>query len=170
MNLIIEWLSFEVPSVILLILGILLIKHDRNKKKNCTQLTKGIITRYSYRGEGVCLPVVEYKVDGKNYKGVMHYTYVVESTSVFNGQAKLKSEKDDTALKISGNSCFMTNPMKQQFPIGSELKVYYNPKIPKQNYVQRFAKSLTGWVCLWTGLGIGVFGAIIVPLITYAKK
>lgn len=158
--------SVIVPSCILIIIGIFLIRHDRKKHQNCTARTKGTIIKYSFASRSqhaaIHLPIVRYSVNGKDYTGMLNYSYYTSKTSSFKVKTQIQTDIHDTKLKVSGNSMFMRNPLASAFPIGSELDVYYNPQKPEQNYVMRFTRSIAGWVCLWSGLGIGIFLSLII--------
>ena len=59
--------------------------------------------------------------------------------------------KEDN-LVINSNAHISTNALKEHFPVGTELDVFYNPQNPNKSYVMRFVKSPAIKVLFYTGL------------------
>ncbi len=128
------------------------------QEEKCTNKVPGIVKKYtlfSYGTEnsGVHLPIVFYKVNGKEYKVVgpeyKIYTEITKSTSY--GTNKMEYEEKGQAFSTNRNhnSNFRINknPMKELYPIGSKIDVYYNPENPKLAYVLRYCnKKWTFWL------------------------
>ena len=122
----------------------------RNAKR-CTQKTEGLIIRYSYAlYNGISLPVVEYTVDGNQYKVVgPKFRSAISNTistplgSIVSDVKMDNIEGDDIPqvlrYKIYRNSfiSLTKSPLMERFPIGEKVTVYYDPKKPKHSYVER---------------------------------
>ena len=138
--------------------------------KKCTEKVVGEVVRYtlaSYGGVG--LPVVKYTVQGKDYKVVGPKFAIISSVTVsksFN-QIERSMEHNLTTrdnlpdvlkMKIYQNSHVSIggNPLRDLYPVGSTVDVYYDPGHPKTAYVQRFVKPhwafnvmlVIGLICL----------------------
>ena len=121
------------------------------QEKLCTAKVKGIVKGYTLatRGgenSGICLPIVCYKVDGKEYRvvGPEYKSYKIITTS---NPLKTSSEieyyeYDNQKLVITQrvNSFVRVykNPMREIYPKDSEIDVFYYPKKPKISYVLRY--------------------------------
>lgn len=119
--------------------------------KRCTERTEGVIIRYSYAlYNGISLPVVEYTVDGNLYKVVGPKFLSAISNTISTPLGSIVSDvKTDNfengeipqvlRYKVKGNSflSFTKSPLKERFPIGGKVAVYYDPKKPKHSYVER---------------------------------
>ena len=102
---------------------------------------------------GVYFPIVEYIVNNVKYNQRLKYGWIINKSSSFN---KVKSEVENDVkndnLVIRSNTHISTNALKEHFPVGTELDVFYNPHNPNKSYVMRFVKSPAVKVLLFTGL------------------
>lgn len=119
--------------------------------KRCTEKTEGVIIRYSYAlYNGISLPVVEYTVNGKQYKVVGPKFQRAISNTVSTPLGSIVSDvKMDNfedgeipqvlRYKIYRNSfiSLTKSPLMERFPIGGKVTIYYDPKKPKYSYVER---------------------------------
>lgn len=127
-----------------------ILSNYRNAKR-CTEKTEGVIVRYSYAlYNGISLPVVEYTVNGNQYKVVGPKFQRAISNSVSTPLGSIVSDvKMDNfedgeipqvlRYKIYRNSfiSITKSPLEEYFPVGSKVAVYYDPKKPKYSYVAR---------------------------------
>lgn len=127
-----------------------------HKKERCNKKTEGTVIRYSYvRYNGVSLPVVEYFVDGNNYKVVgpkfkagVKKTFSAPWNSLIAKQETNLNTREDLpdVLKINSTENSFVNiritPLKDLYPIGSKVDVYYDERNPKVSYVQRYAGTM----------------------------
>lgn len=160
--------SFGVPATILFALAVYFFIKERNKQKCCIQKTIGTVFRYSFMDNDLCLPLVEYFVDGKRYVGKRKWrSYKTTRTAAIN-QSTAESNIEKNTLTLRGNAFFMENPMKTLYPIGMQLDVYYNPAKPKENYVQVIdtRASIIGIVLLLCSIGLPLIGVGMYFLIT----
>ena len=129
---------------------IFIFSNYRNAKR-CTERTEGVIIRYSYAlYNGISLPVVEYTVDGNQYKVVGPKFIMAISNTISTPLGSIASDvKMDNSedgeipqvlrYKIYRNSfiSLTKSPLMERFPIGGKVTVYYDPKKPKHSYVER---------------------------------
>ena len=127
-----------------------ILSNYRNAKR-CTEKTEGVIVRYSYAlYNGISLPVVEYTVNGNQYKVVGPKFQRAISNSVSTPLGSIVSDvKMDNfedgeipqvlRYKIYRNSfiSLTKSPLMERFPIGGKVTIYYDPKKPKYSYVER---------------------------------
>ena len=127
-----------------------ILSNYRNAKR-CTEKTEGVIIRYSYAlYNGISLPVVEYTVNGKQYKVLgPKFLYAISNTISSPVGSIVSDVKMDIfedgeipqvlRYKIYRNSFISLNksPLEEYFPVGSRVAVYYDPKKPKHSYVER---------------------------------
>lgn len=127
-----------------------ILSNYRNAKR-CTEKTEGVIIRYSYAlYNGISLPVVEYTVNGMQYKVVGPKFQRAISNTVSTPLGSIVSDvKMDNfedgeipqvlRYKIYRNSfiSLTKSPLMERFPIGGKVTIYYDPKKPKYSYVER---------------------------------
>ena len=156
-------LTIILGSVILifLIVAYFFYRRDQKIRNESTEKTKGKVVQYSWQSSRA--PVVEYIVDGKKYKKALYYSYVSHFSTLFSSpKVSAKDNLLDTKLRLRGNAMVSLNTlMHDNFPLGTEMMVYYNPKQPKLAYVERYAPNY-----LWRiFLGIsGLFSVVILVL------
>ena len=127
-----------------------ILSNYRNSKR-CTERTEGVIIRYSYAlYNGISLPVVEYTVDGNQYK-VVGPKFLMAISNIIStpfgsivSDVKMDNFEDGEIpqvlrYKIYRNSfiSLTKSPLMERFPIGEKVTVYYDPKKPKHSYVER---------------------------------
>ena len=134
------FLIFVGVGALLLMLSLVFYKKYRSKKNNCTVWTEGTVYRFANR-EPVGLPVVRYEVRGVFYKAMLEYRYYTETSTPGFGETTIKDTPNSDALRIRTNNTFTNNPLRNSYPIGSKMKVCYNPSRPKESYVLRLVKS-----------------------------
>lgn len=142
------------------------------QEKKCTSKVKGIIKRYtlfSYGGENspICLPVVFYEVNNKEYKvvGPEYKAYKIITKSLpSHSNMEYKEEKQVLTISRIANSFvdIVKNPLVELYPVGSEIDVYYNPDNPKLAYVLRYCnKKWEFWLTFFGGVLVLVLDIII---------
>lgn len=128
------------------------------KKERCSMHTLGTITRYSaVTYAGIHLPVAEYLVNGKLYKiaGPKFTSVTVRSVSTPFANPITQFETNLTTrenlprslkIKVHKNSFIriQESPLNRLYPLNSTVDVYYNPRKPKEAFIQRDAG-----VCTW---------------------
>lgn len=132
------------------------------QEERCSSKTKGIVKKYTFasRGDGIHLPVVYYQVNGAEYTvvGPEYKFYIVKTKrSVATTENKTSFEEtDDQKLIVTHHvNSFISiyrNPMRELYPIDSEIDVYYDPNNPKLSYVLRYCDRKF-W--FWSMVSIG---------------
>lgn len=150
-------------AIILLILSFVFYRKEQARKNNSTEKTYGTVVSYSINTTRA--PVVEYVVNNVSYKKSLRYSLVTHLATPFSSPHTIA--RDDllhTKLRIRSNRMVSVNTlMVDNFPIGSTLNVYYNPKNPKESYVERYAP-----IYLWTVfLGTAVFMILMNVLVLW---
>ena len=145
---------FMLIGLILLILSLIFKSKDKKMVEQCILTTKGKVIEYTlWNNNGVHFPIVEYIVNNVKYNQRLKYGWIINKSSSFN---KVKSEVENDVkndnLVIRSNTHISTNALKEHFPVGTELDVFYNPHNPNKSYVMRFVKSPAVKVLLFTGL------------------
>lgn len=116
-------------------------------EKKCTANDEGVVIKHVAGMGNIRVPLVEYEVNNKKYKKKLKYNKVIYKnsplnpikSSVGNGSSLLGK-----SLVLKANSFLsITNLIVEKFPVGSRMTVWYNPKNPKQAYVERVAESYT---------------------------
>ena len=124
----------------------------RNKEERCVSHTIGTVIRYSsINYGGINLPLVSYQVNGKDYRitGPKFRSSWVRTTSVPTGNAEsvietnltTREELPDVLRATFKQNSFISvhrSPLEALYPVGSEVDVYYNPRKPKEAFVQRY--------------------------------
>lgn len=160
----IELIIMSILSLFFIICGLANKKGAKKKTASCTKETMGTVIEHVFLDKGRIEPVVEYKVKGKKYtarrriKGVKHSSISGTPNEVTEAY---EDEKGWLHVKLGSNSD-MRRLAESLWPIGSKMKVYYNPSRPKTCYVDRpnpdmfsFALLLSGFLIL--GISIVVF-------------
>lgn len=116
---------------------------------------------YDNRNEMVIpLPIVEYMVNEITYRKKFEYAYYVETPN----KKKQKDVFDRKYILSAGKSL----QLREIFPKGSVMTVYYNPEKPEKAFVERYAGldrifrlliiifSIIGFVLIAVILGISL--------------
>lgn len=107
-------------------------KRAKAIKENCTSKVTGIVVDYDNRNEFVIsLPVVEYLVNGNKYRKKFEYAVYVETSA--------KKEQKDVFDRKYILSAGKNLNLREIFPKGSDMTVYYNPEKPEKAFVERYA-------------------------------
>lgn len=159
---------FLLIGLILLILSLILKNKDKRMFEKCTLSTKGKVIKYTlWSNNGIHFPIVEYVINDIKYNQSLKYGWIINKSSSFNG-VKTEVENDILGenLVINSNTYISTNVLKEHFPVGTELDVFYNPENPAKSYVARFVKNPAIKVLFLLGLffiALAFIGLIILP-------
>ena len=145
---------FMLIGLILLILSLIFKSKDKKMVEQCILTTKGKVIKYTlWNNNGVYFPIVEYIVNNVKYNQRLKYGWITNKSSSFNKvKSKVENDVKNDNLVIRSNTHISTNALKEHFPVGTELDVFYNPHNPNKSYVMRFVKSPAVKVLLFTGL------------------
>lgn len=159
-------LVFGLMSVLLFFLAYKLGWKYMIQEKRCTAKTTGQVVGYSVFRQGdspLRLPKVEYEtkeglftITGPEYSSII--TTRKSGPFVKNQETEYSTDVYAQRFKyhIRRNSLISveSNPMRELFPLGSEIAVYYDPSNPTLAYALRYANKK--WVFY-----LLVFGGII---------
>lgn len=162
----------DVIGLIITISGFLIVFLEKRKMKNCIAVTEGKVVKYSFTHQTPA-PVVEYDVGGRKYKKKKYFKGSVTVTSgIFNTETTAYVDDKDV-VHIRGGALLNLRKVAQElYPMGTYLKVFYNPQKPKQCYVDKFHddSSVLIKVFTWMGFGFIVLGIIIIILMKVFLK
>ena len=167
-------------GVFIILLGIgmtillywLCVKRPEYRKTHFTAETDGTVECMSniYSCD-IQVPLVRYTVNGTNYK-VAGPRFAGSTVKTFNvaGAQLLKSDSNITAdgelplvVKMSGSTAAAQAAMKERYPSGTVVRVYYDPDKPKNAFVERDApvsKTLT-YILMGIMTGVTVIGIVM---------
>lgn len=153
-------------GLMLLIIGVIIKSSKEHMLDRCTRKTTGEVVGFTMTGQGVALPVVQYEVDGSNYKGKLIYRWAVVKRGTLIKKTEVTSNDIfGQTISMKMNNMFSTaDGMASVLPKGSTLDVYYNPIKPKENYIQRRPKSLVPDIFIWIGIAFIVLGSLFYVL------
>ena len=153
---------FASMGLILLIVSIILKNKDKKMTGQCTMTTKGWVIKYTlWNNNGVHFPIVEYIANDTKYNQRLKYGWVVKKSSSFNKiRTEVENDVKDGNLVIKSNAHISTNALKEYFPVGTELDVFYNPQNPGKSYVMRYVKNPAVKVLFIIGLAFVVLAFI----------
>ena len=153
---------FASMGLILLIVSLILKNKDKKMTGQCTMMTKGWVIKYTlWNNNGVHFPIVEYIVNDTKYNQRLKYGWVVKKSSSFNKiRTEVENDVKDGNLVIKSNAHISTNALKEHFPVGTELDVFYNPQNPGKSYVMRYVKNPAVKVLFIIGLAFVILAFI----------
>ena len=153
------FIIFFTEGITFLVLTLIFKNRDKNILERSTQVVVGKVVKYTLVGnKGIYYPVVEYIVNNIHYYQRLKYSFIITKSSSFkNINPEIENNFLDTKLVINRNTHISRNMLKDKFPIGSELAVYYNPNNPKESYVLRFSKN----PCIKIFLIIGILFTVL---------
>ena len=112
----------------------------RKKAKACTALTMGTVIDHRFMGEGRMYPVLEYTVDGAQYRAKKQFRGIrTKSMSGLPIRTQVTAYEDAKGwLHVqTGPIARLSTLAEQLWPLGSQMTVYYNPSSPDKSYVER---------------------------------
>lgn len=153
---------FASMGLILLIVSIILKNKDKKMTRQCTMTTKWWVIKYTlWNNNGVHFPIVKYIVNDTEYNQRLKYGWVVKKSSSFNKiRTEVENDVKDGNLVIKSNANISTNALKEHFPVGTELDVFYNPQNPGKSYVMRYVKNPAVKVLFIIGLAFVILAFI----------
>lgn len=112
----------------------------RKKAKACTAVTMGTVIEHRFMGEGRMYPVLEYAVDGTQYRAKKQFRGI--KTKSLSGlpirtQATAYEDAKGWLHVQTGPIARLGTLAEQLWPLGSQMTVYYNPSNPDKSYVER---------------------------------
>ncbi|MDF9837059.1 MULTISPECIES: DUF3592 domain-containing protein [unclassified Breznakia] len=148
------------------------------QEERCSEKIKGSVCAYSKRNVGgeysvIRLPIVKYTVDNKEYEivGPEYSSYRIRSTvNPFASSTKhnwdIQGQRFRYTIHRKAFINIITNPMKEIYPIGTELDVFYDPNRPTLAYVLRYCKRKhLFWLFMIAGIVTLIIDIMILILI-----
>ena len=159
---------FLLIGLVLLILSLIFKSKDKKMIEQCYLKAKGKVIKYTlWNNNGVHFPIIEYIVNDIKYNQRLKYGWIINKSSSFNKMnTEVESDVLGENLVINSNTHISTNVLKEHFPIGTELDVFYNFENPAKSYVIRFVKNPAVKVLFFIGLFfiiLAFIGLLILP-------
>ena len=112
----------------------------RRKAKACTAMIMGTVIDHRFMGEGRMYPVLEYTVDGTQYRAKKQFRGI--KTKSMSGhpvrtQAVAHEDAKGWLHVWTGPIARLSTLAEQLWPLGSQMTVHYNPSNPDISYVER---------------------------------
>lgn len=149
-------------GVIFIVAAIAVKINSQRKISKCSEQTVGNVIKHRFPGDGRIVPVIEFETNGRIYR----------TEKKFNGCKKVRHPlpmKPDAWEDDKGYFCIvmgtianMKKTAENLWPIGSPAQVFYSPKDPEINYVDRpiqngFLKN----TFLFSGIGLILVGIMM---------
>lgn len=170
------FIMLSIYTIILGVLSYMLYFRYIGQEERCSKKTIGIVKRPSTLRYGdTPIPLVIYEVDGRDYKiagprfklGISKKISTPFGNPITEVESNLTTKDDlpdDLKVTTRGNTNIKitSSTLMTLFPVGSEVDVYYNPRKPKDAYVQRYVapSKLFGYVPAFFAV-ICAIGAIL---------
>lgn len=151
-------------------LGVLFILLQNSKKKKCKQCIEGTVVKYSFPGDGRVAPVVEYSVDGKQYRAKRKfrgYITVQNPSKQYDMNEAHVTDKD--YLYLPQKPIFPLKKIAENlWPVGSSMPVYYKKSNPKCAYVEKIPQGVpsVSWIFIFSGLGLMILSVLVAWLMS----
>lgn len=163
----IAWLELVLVGgvgVLLLLAGITVKVVQSRKNRRCTEKTTGTVVKHKFYGKGNMCPVIEYSVNGKEYRARKKFKGI--KTVKISGLLPIKSdayEDEKGWLNVKTGSAANYRVLAEKlWPCGSVMTVYYNPEKPKECYVERpVYGGIVPVIFVATGIGTMVISVLI---------
>ena len=149
-------------GILLIGAGMLMKAAARKKAKTCTAVTMGTVIDHRFMGEGRMYPVLEYTVNGTQYRATKQFRGIkTKSLSGLPIRAQAAYEDPKGWLHVqTGPIARLDTLAEQLWPLGSQMTVHYNPSNPDKSYVERpivgnFATlmfNITGFLLIVVGI------------------
>lgn len=153
-----------IVGILFIILSVPFFLKQKRLEKNCSNKIVGKVIKYKFLGSNNARsisPVVKYTIDGKEYTAYRHYKKIVSTNKYVLNTNEMLGEKDsfyilDDVFYINTKGFYHNykSLAEKNWPIQSELTVLYNPKNPKQGFVEKVVtiSRTIGMVFLFVGL------------------
>ena len=117
-------------GILLIGVSVLMKAVARRKAKACTAATMGTVIDHRFMGEGRMYPVLEYTVDGTQYRATKQFRGI--KTKSLSGlpirtQAAAYEDPKGWLHVQTGPIARLDTLAEQLWPLGSQMTVHYNP-------------------------------------------
>ena len=151
---------------LLVLIAVIIKTYTKKKNKRCTSETYGKVIKYLFPGDGRIVPVVEFETNQKKYvsKKMINGYIKVRKPSLSDPYA-WEDEKGFLHTTV-GPIANVKQAAQELWPIGAEMKVYFDSIDPRINYVERPTEnSLAFFIFLITGIALIALGVLMYWLI-----
>lgn len=153
-------------GLVMILAGVLVFVITKKRNASCTSKTEGRVIGHKFLRVGMN-PVVLFRVDGQSLKTIRRFNAVYTKKYYRLPSSPWEPElQEDTRGNLhirTGSLGRMKALAEELWPIGSSMTVFYNPKNPKVNFVDRptsnkfFSVILLSLGAFMTALGIIIF-------------
>ncbi|MBQ8148184.1 MAG: DUF3592 domain-containing protein [Lachnospiraceae bacterium] len=156
-------------GIMSIFLSMLFFMRERRIIKKCSAIAIGQVIDYRFRrGDNPFIaPIVEFDVDGKTYRAYRHYRGIGKRKIVATKETNVNdgfyiSDSDWFFYEQKGRVFSFRAQAERDWPLGSTLKVLYNPNKPKQAFVEKIVlkSKVVGIVLLSVGAGLLVVAGV----------
>lgn len=152
-------------GLIIVIAGVLIKIIATKKNAACTMMTTGVVIKHKFAGGGRFYPVVAFKVNGKSYTTKKKFNGIirVQRTGLLIPTNNAAWEDDKGYLHVkTGPIANMRLLAEQLWPLGSQINVFYDPRNPNKNYVERpISNIFVSRAFLFAGLGTILLAVLV---------
>ncbi|NEG96596.1 hypothetical protein CS006_01210 [Bifidobacterium primatium] len=155
-----------IPSMGLIIAGVVVEALHRRKANRCTAVTNGTVIGYRFLGGVNMKPVIGYRVNGRDYRVARQFrAYAGVEKNVpwdpYNDSGAYVSDND--VLHVPTRMVTNLRAMAQQlWPLGSPMPVYYDPADPSKAFAHHVNKRMSMVAIVLCATGAGTL-AILLP-------
>lgn len=134
-------------AIVLVLLAYILYYKYLIQEKRCTSKVSGTVEGHVYKGHyNQHVPIVSYKVQDKEYKikGPFEKSRIIINISSPRAKKEVTYKEINNIMSIrKENSIFSIekNDKEIEYPIGTKLDVFYDPKNPKLAYVLKYCDN-----------------------------
>lgn len=154
-----------IVGIVFIILSVPFFLKQKRLEKNCSNKITGKVIKYKFLGSNNARsisPVVKYTIDGKEYTAYRHYKKIVSTNKYVPNVNEMLGQNDsfyilDDVFYINTKGFYHNYKAlaEKMWPIEAELIVLYNPKNPKQGFVEKVVTNykIAGIIFFCLGLG-----------------
>lgn len=142
---------------------------ETKKNAECTMMTTGVVVKHRFAGDGRFYPVVEFQVNGETYTTKKKFNGIIsvrqKGLPISTNNDAWEDDKGYLHVK-TGAIANMRLLAEQLWPLNSQVNVFYSPRNPKKNYVERpTSNRVLTLVFTLCGTGLIVVAVLICFLI-----
>ena len=132
------FLSLTTPGIVITLIGIIIPLFSVYKAKKCTAVTTGRVFNYYHKGEMRIGPSIEFR-DDENlpHRARKKFEGYKQKVRCPDGISDVYEDEKGWLHTSRGAIGGWRKCASEKWPVGSEMTVYYDPKYPETNYVER---------------------------------
>lgn len=160
-----ELLSVGGVGLAVAIAGVLIKVIGAKKNAACTMMTKGVVVGHGFAGSGRFYPVVEFEANGERFTTRKKFNGIisVRQTGLPLPLSNDAWEDNKGYLHVqTGAIADMGLLAEKLWPLNSQMSVFYDPRNPKKNYVERpVSNSVTSRIFVLAGIGVILLAVVV---------